>query len=329
MKHLLLTTIAAVLVVGCGAKLNYSGVYTLDIDSLGTLLLELKPDSSFIGTPQGEEDDRGIGSWKVEGDLLVCEGTTEKSSKKIVLKLNKTTLELTSLTVDGEDRRPPVPEGADGHYFKQSAPSPETTPVEPVAEAAKPEPPTAKAPDISIHIAAEEGNINAIKKHLAAGTNLNARNKGGFTPLQIAAGEGQKEIAELLIAKGANVNAKSDDGLTALLAANLGPHKEVAKLLITKGADVNARGFFGMTPLHAAAMEGNKEIAELLIAAGADLNAKAESGETPLELAIDLKQTKIADLLRKHGADLKQTKYDDLLRKLGGKTKKGLKAEGK
>ena len=141
MKQLLIT-IAALVLVGCGAKPNYSGFYTLDVDRLGTLVLELKPDSSFIGTPQGEEDDRGIGSWKVEGDLLVCEGTTEKSSKKIVLKLNKTTLELTSMTVDGEDRRPPVPEGADGHYFKQSAPSPETASVEPVVEAPKVEPPT-------------------------------------------------------------------------------------------------------------------------------------------------------------------------------------------
>ena len=103
MKHLLLTTIAAVVLVGCGAKPNYSGVYTLDIDSKGTLLLELKPDSSFIGTPQGEEDDRVIGSWKDEGNLLVCEGTQISSPKKIVLKL-KTTLELTSMTVDGEDK---------------------------------------------------------------------------------------------------------------------------------------------------------------------------------------------------------------------------------
>ena len=139
MKQLLIT-IAAVVLVGCGAQPNYSGVYTLDIVRLGSLVLELKPDSSFIGTPQGEEDNRGIGTWKVEGDLLVCEGTTEKSSKLIVLKLNKTTLELTSMTVDGEDRRPPVPEGADGHYFKRSAPSSETEPVEPVAEAAKVEP---------------------------------------------------------------------------------------------------------------------------------------------------------------------------------------------
>ena len=216
MKHLLLTTIAAVLVVGCGAKLNYSGVYTLDIDSLGTLLLELKPDSSFIGTPQGEEDDRGIGSWKVEGDLLVCEGTTEKSSKKIVLKLNKTTLELTSLTVDGEDRRPPVPEGADGHYFKQSAPSPETTPVEPVAEAAKPEPPTAKAPDISIIDAARDGNIKSVKQHLAAGTHVDTINSFENTALHRAAEFGRKEVVELLIAKGANVNARGFLGITPL-----------------------------------------------------------------------------------------------------------------
>ena len=248
MKHLLLTTIAAVLVVGCGAKLNYSGVYTLDIDSLGTLLLELKPDSSFIGTPQGEEDDRGIGSWKVEGDLLVCEGTTEKSSKKIVLKLNKTTLELTSLTVDGEDRRPPVPEGADGHYFKQSAPSPETTPVEPVAEAAKPEPPTAKAPDITIHRAVFDGNIEAIKQHLDAGANnylslVDAKDdKFDGTFLHWAAAGGQNEIVELLIDKGADVNAmnlsppgRRIGGMTPLDMAILGNRNEIADLLRKHG----------------------------------------------------------------------------------------------
>ena len=37
---------------------------------------------------------------------------------------------------------------------QQSTPAPESKPVEPVAEAAKPEPPTAKAPDISIDEAA-------------------------------------------------------------------------------------------------------------------------------------------------------------------------------
>jgi uncharacterized protein YcfL len=37
-----------------------------------------------------------------------------------------------------------------------------------------PEPPTAKAPDISIHDAARDGNIEAVKQHLVAGTDVNA-----------------------------------------------------------------------------------------------------------------------------------------------------------
>jgi len=37
-----------------------------------------------------------------------------------------------------------------------------------------PEPQTAKAPDISIHRAADEGNLEAVKQHLAAGTDVDA-----------------------------------------------------------------------------------------------------------------------------------------------------------
>ena len=82
-------------------------------------------------------------------------------------------------------------------------------PVEPVPEAVTPEPPTAKAPDISIHGAATFGNIEAINQHLAAGTDVNAKDDDGTTPLHGAAIHGHKEIAELLIAEGADVNAKA------------------------------------------------------------------------------------------------------------------------
>jgi predicted component of type VI protein secretion system len=41
-------------------------------------------------------------------------------------------------------------------------------------ESQPPEPPTAKAPDLSILDAAEKGNIEAVKQHLAAGANVNA-----------------------------------------------------------------------------------------------------------------------------------------------------------
>ncbi len=75
-----------------------------------------------------------------------------------------------------------------------------------------------RTPDISIHEAAKEGNIEAVEQHLNAGTNPNTEDEfssetGNMnflgTPLHVAAGNGQKEIAELLISEGANVNALS------------------------------------------------------------------------------------------------------------------------
>ena len=88
--------------------------------------------------------------------------------------------------------------------------------AEEAAKKPQPEPPTAKAPAISIHYAAVKGNIEAIKQHLAAGTDVDARDAEDKTPLQHAAFGGYKEIVELLIAKGADLNAKDDVGTTPL-----------------------------------------------------------------------------------------------------------------
>ena len=96
---------------------------------------------------------------------------------------------------------------------QQSAPSPETTPVEPVAEAAKVEPPTAKE---SIHRAAKTGNIEAVKQHIAAGTDVNAKGGLGVTPLHFAAEKGHTQIVELLIANGVDLNVKDRHGHTPL-----------------------------------------------------------------------------------------------------------------
>ena len=55
--------------------------------------------------------------------------------------------------------------------------------------------------DESIHKAARAGNIEAVKQHLAAGTDVDAKDEGGNTPLYLATGEGHKEMMELLIAR--------------------------------------------------------------------------------------------------------------------------------
>ena len=120
----------------------------------------------------------------------------------------------------------------------------------------------------SIHKAARAGHIEAVKHHLAAGTDVNAKTGVGTTPLHVAAISVQNEIAKLLIANGADVNAKDKAGRIALhLAANWG-HKEIVELLITNGTEVNTID---------------------------------NAGKTPIDWANARRQTEATDLLRKHG----------------------------
>ena len=87
-----------------------------------------------------------------------------------------------------------------------------------------------------IHKAALDGNIQAVKKHIAGGTDVNVKNKYKRTPLIQAAWGGHKEITELLIAKGADVNAKDANGETPLGVAIARKHPETADLLRKHGA---------------------------------------------------------------------------------------------
>ena len=166
------------------------------------------------------------------------------------------------------------------------------------------EPPTANAPDISIHKAADDGNIEAIKQHIAAGTDVNSNDE--WTPLHAAA---NKETAELLIAKGADINAKDNVGGTPLFWAAMEGNEEVAEALIRQGADVNAAGPEGWTALHWAVAMAQKKTVELLIGEGAEVNAKDAIYGTPLDTvgryydtATKAKEADLANLLRKHGS---------------------------
>jgi len=88
----------------------------------------------------------------------------------------------------------------------------------------------------SIHVAAAVGNIEAVKQHLAAGTDVNAKSSFG-TPLHSAASKGNKEIVELLIAAGADVNARDKDGKTPFDVAS---NDETADLLRKHGGKTGA-----------------------------------------------------------------------------------------
>ena len=108
----------------------------------------------------------------------------------------------------------------------------------------------ATALDVDLHTAAATGNIEAIRKHIEAGSDLNVRDKdGGACPLSTAALFGQTEAALALIEAGADINCRGDDGATPLHVAAFFCRAKIVKALVDKGADMTIKNSYGSTPL--------------------------------------------------------------------------------
>jgi uncharacterized protein len=97
-----------------------------------------------------------------------------------------------------------------------------------------------------------------------------------------AAAAGDAEGVKRAIAGGAAIEARDPSGRTALLLATRGDHVEVARLLIAAGADVNAKDSIQDSPFLYAGAEGRLEILKLAVANGADLKATNRYGGTAL-----------------------------------------------
>lgn len=107
----------------------------------------------------------------------------------------------------------------------------------------------ADAPKTSIHEAAFVGNIEAMKGHIKAKTDLNQKDAYGSAPLTIAAIFNKPEVAKLLIEAGADIDVKSGDGSTPLHSAAFFCRTEIAQMLLNKGADLTIRNNYGSTAL--------------------------------------------------------------------------------
>ncbi len=106
-----------------------------------------------------------------------------------------------------------------------------------------------KAPKIDIHTAVINGDLNALRQHIAAGTNLDEPDPvGGSSPLITAALFDKKEMAKALLEAGAKINFRNNDGSTALHTAAFFCRTEIVKLLLEKGADKTIRNKWGSTP---------------------------------------------------------------------------------
>ena len=148
------------------------------------------------------------------------------------------------------------------------------------------------------------GNIQLVRRALTSkNTNINVKNKDGYTvlylacrgkkedivrlliesnadvnicheidgdtPLMIACSEGYVKITEYLLESSkVSINDFNKNGWNPLIYASHYGHIQVVKLLIEHHADVNAKGHFGYTALYRGCNTGRYEVIELLLRAG-------------------------------------------------------------
>ena len=336
MKYIIIF-ITAALLMGCASEPDYSGSYILTVGG-GSVRFELKPDGSFIGSPEGEDKD-AVGTWKVEGDLLVCEGTIAKSSDQLTIKFNKTTFELISLAENGKEvpLERMIPDGAVGIFLKKIEPNPSSAKT----QSAEP----GYSGDYSLTLPKDRIAVKLASDGSFILAGLGRDNVAGAW----------KEKGELLVCEGST--KQDSDRVTVIfdkatlklislarngreaplnewtqgadeiyLRRNTGSLKanralwnaaiegkiEIVKQSLQAGANIdvqNVRGSESWTPLFGAVVYGRKDVVEYLVANGADENRKCEDFMTPLHMVADAftsssDRKEMIELLIGNGADV-------------------------
>ena len=124
-----------------------------------------------------------------------------------------------------------------------------------------------------LHRAAWHGDLPKLKALVASGTNLDARDAKGRTPLHVATYARQGEAIKLLAKAGANLDRLEDDRYDAVTIASVADDPATLALLLSLGANPGqTTSRYDGTALIAAAHLGHDEVVRRLIAAGAPLD---------------------------------------------------------
>jgi ankyrin repeat protein len=105
-----------------------------------------------------------------------------------------------------------------------------------------------------LHLAAQSGDVSRVIGLLESGSDPNAFDDLGKTPLSYAAEEENIEVMTILLKSGADPNLHCEEkvGNTALGEVAGSCSYEVAKLLVNAGADPTIPGWMQLTALHRA-----------------------------------------------------------------------------
>ena len=145
-----------------------------------------------------------------------------------------------------------------------------------------------------LHVAVECEALNAIKKLIQLGADIDAKNTGR-TPLYYAASLGMKSIVSDLIAAGASVEKMTVDGSTPLHVAIIEGHMDVVEKLVKSGCNTTQPMLQmgdpsspDLTPFQLAALFCRPEILHILHAntPNIDVNELSPDHLSPLHLAL-------------------------------------------
>jgi outer membrane protein assembly factor BamB len=123
-----------------------------------------------------------------------------------------------------------------------------------------------------LRLAARQGDLDEVKRLVAAGVPVDEGDHYGTTALLLAAGQGKTEVVRFLLDHGANPSAREGFFNTSVLESALShepPFVEVAKMVLAAGAEDRA------TAIAMGLESGNTEIAQAAIESGPVLESEA------------------------------------------------------
>ncbi|XP_036354507.1 serine/threonine-protein phosphatase 6 regulatory ankyrin repeat subunit A-like, partial [Octopus sinensis] len=143
-----------------------------------------------------------------------------------------------------------------------------------------------------------------------AGSQIEEKDRWGFTALHWAVLRKHLQTVELLLSRGSNINEKTNRGYTPLhLAANSSPEwTDGVKAIMNRSAvEVNPRNEDGRTPLHLACWRGHLHTVDLLLGHnGIDANVVDNDGDTPLHEAVRMCRLQAVELLLSRGCNVNE-----------------------
>lgn len=158
-------------------------------------------------------------------------------------------------------------------------------------------------------LAAQQGDVNALKACLENGVDINGVNRQGRTAITLASLNKHYDAVSFLMAAGADIDKQDETCFNPFLLSCLNNDLTLLRIILPAKPDLNRLTRFGGVGITPASEKGHVEIVrELVTHSEINVNHTNFVGWTPLLEAIVLndggaKQQEIVKLLLNHGAN--------------------------